>query len=39
MTILIYKKGNTDDPANFRPVTLQPVFYKILASVIWSAYD
>jgi hypothetical protein len=33
-TILIYKKGDTSDPANFRPITLQPVFYKILAIVM-----
>ena len=33
-TILIYKKGDTSDPANFRPITLQPVLYKILATII-----
>lgn len=27
-TILIYKKGDTNDPSNFRPITLQPVWYK-----------
>jgi len=32
-TILIYKKGATDDPSNFRPITLQPVLYKILSSI------
>ena len=32
-TILIYKKGNTNDPENFRPITLQPVWYKIFSSV------
>jgi Reverse transcriptase (RNA-dependent DNA polymerase)/zinc-binding in reverse transcriptase len=32
-TILIYKKGNTDDPENYRPITLQPVWYKIFSSV------
>ena len=32
-TILIYKKGDTEDPANFRPITLQPVWYKVFASV------
>jgi len=32
-SILIYKKGPTDDPANFRPITLQPVFYKIFAAL------
>ena len=33
-TILIYKKGDTSDPSNFRPITLQPVLYKILATII-----
>jgi hypothetical protein len=32
--VLIYKKGDTNDPSNFRPITLQPVFYKVLSSVI-----
>ena len=30
-TILICKKGETSDPSNFRPITLQPVFMKILS--------
>ena len=34
LTVLIYKKGDKNDPANFRPITLQPVLYKVLASVI-----
>ena len=34
LSILIYKKGDPADPANFRPITLQPVLYKVLASVI-----
>ena len=34
VAILIYKKGDTSDPANFRPITLQPVLYKILATII-----
>jgi len=37
VTILIYKKGDTADPANFRPITLQPVWYKIFASVYATA--
>jgi len=32
-TILIYKKGATDDPSNFCPITLQPVWYKIFSSI------
>ena len=35
-TILIYKKGDTSYPSNFRPITLQPVWYKIFASTIKS---
>jgi Reverse transcriptase (RNA-dependent DNA polymerase)/zinc-binding in reverse transcriptase len=35
-TVLIYKKGNTDDPENYRPITLQPVWYKIFSSVFSS---
>ena len=34
LTILIYKKGDPKDPSNFRPITLQPVLYKILASFL-----
>ena len=34
LTVLIYKKGDSNDPANFRPITLQPVMYKILSSVM-----
>jgi len=32
--ILIYKKGDIDDPENFRPITLQPVLYKIYAATL-----
>lgn len=36
LTVLLYKKGPVDQPENFRPITLQPVGYKILSSVIRS---
>ena len=31
---LIHKKGETSDPGNFRPITLQPVLGKILGACI-----
>ena len=34
MTILIHKEGNTDDPSNFRPITLQTILSKGIASHI-----
>ena len=34
VTILIYKKGSTDEPGNFRPITLQPVALKIFTSLM-----
>ena len=33
-TILIHKKGSNDDPANFRPITLEPVPLKIFTSCL-----
>ena len=30
---MIYKKGDPNDPANFRPITLQPSWYKVFSSV------
>ena len=34
VTILIHKKGSTDEPGNFRPITLQPVVPKIFTSLM-----
>ncbi|HMK58473.1 MAG TPA: reverse transcriptase domain-containing protein, partial [Nitrososphaeraceae archaeon] len=34
LTVLLQKKGPTDSPENFRPITLQPVAYKILSSIL-----
>ena len=36
-TILIHKKGNTNDPANFRPITLQSVPLKVFTSCLRNA--
>jgi hypothetical protein len=36
LTILIYKKGATDLPESFRPITLQSIPYKILSSILRS---
>ena len=33
-TILLYKRESNKDPANFRPITLQPVFAKVFSSLI-----
>src|SRR6218665_605151 len=35
-TILIYRRGETSDPANFRPITLQPVSCKIFTTILKS---
>ena len=34
LTALAYKKGLADDPANFWPITLEPVIAKVLTSLI-----
>ena len=31
---IIYKKGGTDLPQNYRPIALLSVIYKLLASII-----
>ena len=33
-TILKYKKGDTNDPANFRPITLEPILSKVMTSLV-----
>ena len=33
-TVLIYKKGDPGDPANFRPITLQSSWDKILSTIL-----
>ncbi len=33
-TILIYKKNETDNPANFRPIVLQSALYKVFTGVM-----
>jgi hypothetical protein len=36
-TILIHKKGNTDDPSNFRPITLESIPLKVFKSCLRNA--
>ena len=31
-TILIHKNCNTDNPSNFRPITLEPISSKVMTS-------
>ena len=33
-TIRIHKKSNTDDPSNFRPITLDTILSKVMTSYI-----
>ena len=33
-TILIYKKGSSDDPSNFRPIALMSCLYKLFTSLL-----
>jgi hypothetical protein len=33
-TILIYKKGSSDDPSNFRPIALMSCIYKLFTSIL-----
>jgi hypothetical protein len=35
-TILIYKKGSSDDPSNFRPIALMSCIYKLFTSILAS---
>ena len=32
-TILIYNRGDPSDPSNFRPITLQPVWFKTFSNI------
>ena len=34
VSILIHKKGDSDKPENFRPITLEPVFLKVFTSLL-----
>lgn len=35
-TILIYKKGSSEDPSNFRPIALMSCIYKLFTSILAS---
>ncbi len=35
-TILIYKKANSDDPSNFRPIALMSCLYKLFTAILAS---
>jgi len=37
VTVLIYKRGDTSDPTNYRPITLQNCWYKIFSKVYASS--
>ena len=34
VTIFIHKKDSAEDPANFRPITLEPDFLKVFTSLL-----
>lgn len=34
ITIPAHKKGRTDDPGNFRPISLLPIFSKIFEKIL-----
>ena len=37
-TVLVHKKGNSDDPANFRPITLESVPLQVLTSCLRDSF-
>ena len=36
-TVLAHKKGNNEDPSNFRPITLESVPLKVFTSCLWDS--